>query len=281
MTDLHEPWEPLDSYPDESPPPRQFGDVNLVGLLSVADDLARSLATLKIRVRPHDPKTPLVSPEKAREKLGRCVLGADSNGGCSTEGANLQLNVWDDTTRRDIVDDGTTGCVAHSVDLGDDVTARIRLGATPDVVVGSVHAVSGDGVLPVGSASGSRLARTHRVPARRSGGDGTVPHPGLQPAQGVATTAGEPRADHVHRQDPHRGARSLPRAGRGRPDPRHCGLPSRFPSGDPTGPDGSFMQTQRSIPQPPATHGGVNSPALYRRLYLDLARVDASACRRF
>ncbi|MFB8137852.1 hypothetical protein [Streptomyces mirabilis] len=36
MTDLH---EPLDSYPDELPPPRQHGDVNLVGLLSVADDL--------------------------------------------------------------------------------------------------------------------------------------------------------------------------------------------------------------------------------------------------
>ncbi|MGW5496023.1 hypothetical protein [Streptomyces olivaceoviridis] len=67
MTDLHERWEPLDSYPDESPPPRQCGDVNLVGLLSVADDLARSLATLKIRVRPHGPKTSLVSPEKARE----------------------------------------------------------------------------------------------------------------------------------------------------------------------------------------------------------------------
>ncbi|MFJ2736057.1 hypothetical protein [Streptomyces sp. NPDC087317] len=54
MTDLH---EPLESYPDELPPPRQRGDVNLVGLLSVADDLARSLAALKIRVQPHDPKT--------------------------------------------------------------------------------------------------------------------------------------------------------------------------------------------------------------------------------
>ncbi|MGW3465862.1 hypothetical protein ACWDE9_42775, partial [Streptomyces olivaceoviridis] len=174
-----------------SPPPRQCGDVNLVGLLSIADDLARSLATLKIRVRPPDPKTSLVGPEEARKNaakevdrllgaavhfrrhapaamLGRCVLGADSTGDCSTEGANLQLNVWDDTARRDIVEDGTTGCVAHSVDLGDDVTARIRLGATPDAVVGSVHAVSEGGVLLVGSASGSRLARTHRVPARRS-----------------------------------------------------------------------------------------------------------------
>ncbi|MEN8651730.1 hypothetical protein ABCR94_14155 [Streptomyces sp. 21So2-11] len=122
MTDLHEPLEPLESYPDELPPPRQRGDVNLVGLLSVADDLARSLSALKIRVQPHDPKTSLVSPEKARENtekeidrllgtavylqrhahaalLGRCVLGADSKEDCSTEGANLQLNVWDDTTR--------------------------------------------------------------------------------------------------------------------------------------------------------------------------------------
>ncbi|MFE1901612.1 hypothetical protein [Streptomyces yangpuensis] len=139
MTDLHEPPEPLDTYPDELPPPRQRGDVNLVGLLSMADDLARGLAALKIRVQPHDPKTSLVSPEKARENtekeverlldtavylqrhahaalLGRCVLGADSKEDCSTEGANLQLNVWDDSTRRDIVEDGTTGCVAHTVE---------------------------------------------------------------------------------------------------------------------------------------------------------------------
>jgi LUD domain len=43
-------------------------------------------------------------------------------------------------------------------DLGADVVARIRLGATPDVVVGSVHAVTEDGTLVVGSASGSQLA---------------------------------------------------------------------------------------------------------------------------
>ncbi|MFD5000055.1 hypothetical protein [Streptomyces buecherae] len=139
MTDLHEPLEPLESYPDELPPPRQRGDVNLVGLLSVADDLARELSALKIRAQPHNPKTSLVSPEKARENLekaidrllgravylqrhahaallGRCVLGADSKEDCSTEGARLQLNVWDDTTRRDIVEDGTTGCVTHTIE---------------------------------------------------------------------------------------------------------------------------------------------------------------------
>ncbi|MEU8489317.1 hypothetical protein [Streptomyces sp. NPDC048641] len=140
MTDLHEPLEPLENYPEKLPPPRQPRDVNLVGLLSIADDLARSLSALKIRVQPHNPKTSLVSPEKARENtekevdrllgtavylqrhahaamLGRCVLGADSKEDCSTEGANLQLNVWgDDSRRRDIVEDGTTGCVTHTVE---------------------------------------------------------------------------------------------------------------------------------------------------------------------
>ncbi|MFJ8596409.1 hypothetical protein [Streptomyces sp. NPDC093598] len=137
------------------PPTRQRGDVSLVGLLSIADDLARSLAALKIRVQPYDPKTSLGSPEKARENtakevdrllgtavyfqrhahaamLGRCVLGADSKEDCSTEGANLQLDVWDETTRRDIVEDGTTGCVAHIVEaarraMADPVSRKILL----------------------------------------------------------------------------------------------------------------------------------------------------------
>ncbi|MFD7919753.1 hypothetical protein ACFV3R_11055 [Streptomyces sp. NPDC059740] len=161
MTDLHEPLEPLASYPEELPPPRQRGDVNLVGLLGVADDLARSLAALKIRVQPYDPKTSLVSPEKARENtekevdrllgtavylqrhahaamLGRCVLGADSKEDCSTEGANLQLNVWDDNARRrDVVEDGTTGCVAHTVEaarrtMADPASRKILLAFVRD-----------------------------------------------------------------------------------------------------------------------------------------------------
>ncbi|KPM51818.1 hypothetical protein ACG83_34040 [Frankia sp. R43] len=41
---------------------------------------------------------------------------------------------------------------------GTDVYATIRLGATPDVVVGSVHAVTEGGHLVVGSASGSQFA---------------------------------------------------------------------------------------------------------------------------
>lgn len=130
------------------------------GPARVADDLARSLSALKIRVQPHDPKTSLVSPEKARENtakeidrllgtavylqrhahaamLGRCVLGADSKEDCSTEGAHLQLNVWDDTTRRDIAEDGTTGCVAHTVEaarriMADPASRKILLAFVHD-----------------------------------------------------------------------------------------------------------------------------------------------------
>jgi YkgG family uncharacterized protein len=47
---------------------------------------------------------------------------------------------------------------AQAGDLGDDMWARIRLGALPDVVVGSVHAITEDGRLVVGSASGSQFA---------------------------------------------------------------------------------------------------------------------------
>jgi hypothetical protein len=47
---------------------------------------------------------------------------------------------------------------AEAGDLGDDVDARIRLGATPDVVLGSVHAVTEDGRLVIASASGSQFS---------------------------------------------------------------------------------------------------------------------------
>ncbi|GGV50536.1 hypothetical protein GCM10010293_61650 [Streptomyces griseoflavus] len=134
--------------------------MNLVGLLSIADDPARSLAALKVRMQPHDSKTSLVSPENARENtakevdrllgtaihfqrhahaalLGRCVLGADFKEGCSTEGASLQLNVWDDTTRRDVVEDGTTGCVTHTVEaarraMADPASRKILLAFVRD-----------------------------------------------------------------------------------------------------------------------------------------------------
>ncbi|MEU1792130.1 hypothetical protein ABZ553_40910 [Streptomyces sparsogenes] len=139
MTDLHEPLEPLDSYPDELPPPRQRGDVNIVSLLSMADDLTKEMSALHIRAKCSDPEVAIMPREMVQENLekhavevlekvvylqrrahaamlGRCGLGADSKKDCSTEGANLQLNVWDDTTRRDIVEDGTTACVAHTAE---------------------------------------------------------------------------------------------------------------------------------------------------------------------
>lgn len=47
---------------------------------------------------------------------------------------------------------------AQAGDPGDDIWARARLGAVTDVVVGSVHAVTEQGHLIIGSASGSQLA---------------------------------------------------------------------------------------------------------------------------
>ncbi|SDK04634.1 lactate utilization protein [Nonomuraea jiangxiensis] len=59
----------------------------------------------------------------------------------------------------DIDDSGKFASVrAQAGDLGDDVQARIRLGAAAEVVIGSVHAVTEDGHLVVASASGSQLA---------------------------------------------------------------------------------------------------------------------------
>jgi hypothetical protein len=160
LTDLHEPLEPLDSYPDELPPPRQRGDVNLVSLLSMADDLAKEVSALQIRARASGSEVQIMPREMVQKNLekhvtevlgkvvylqrhahaallGRCVLGADSKEGCSTEGARLQLNVWDDTTRRDIVEDGTTGCVAHTIEaarraMADPASRKILLAFNRD-----------------------------------------------------------------------------------------------------------------------------------------------------
>ncbi|MER6628823.1 LUD domain-containing protein [Streptomyces sp. NPDC000987] len=59
----------------------------------------------------------------------------------------------------DIDDSGHYRSVrAEAGDAPRDVEAQIRLGALPDVVVGSVHAVTEDGRLVIASASGSQLA---------------------------------------------------------------------------------------------------------------------------
>ncbi|WP_203923613.1 LUD domain-containing protein [Rugosimonospora africana] len=47
---------------------------------------------------------------------------------------------------------------AKAGDLSGDVYDQIRLGALPDIVVGSVHAVTEEGHLVVGSATGSQFA---------------------------------------------------------------------------------------------------------------------------
>ncbi|MEV5567916.1 hypothetical protein AB0L54_34435 [Streptomyces sp. NPDC052196] len=160
MTDLHEPLDPLDSYPNELPPPRHVGDVNVAGLLSMADDLAKNVSALLFRARSSGSEVQVMprdmiqrnlekSVAEVLEKvvylqrhahaalLGRCVLGADSKEECSTEGATLQLNVWDDITRRDIVEDGTTGCVAHTIEaarrtMADPVSRKIVLAFVRD-----------------------------------------------------------------------------------------------------------------------------------------------------
>ncbi|HEX6359702.1 LUD domain-containing protein [Actinophytocola sp.] len=58
------------------------------------------------------------------------------------------------------IDDGTE-FVSVRAQLADidpkDVRTQVTMGATPDVVVGSVHAVTEDGVLVAASASGSQL----------------------------------------------------------------------------------------------------------------------------
>src|SRR5262245_60936602 len=59
----------------------------------------------------------------------------------------------------DIEESGRYRSVRRRADeLGADFAAKVRLGAAPDVVVGSVHAVTEDGYLVVASASGSQLA---------------------------------------------------------------------------------------------------------------------------
>ncbi|MEV4267359.1 LUD domain-containing protein [Kribbella sp. NPDC049584] len=59
----------------------------------------------------------------------------------------------------DIEESGQFRSVRHRVaELGGDFTAQVKLGAAPDVVVGSVHAVTEDGYLVAASASGSQLS---------------------------------------------------------------------------------------------------------------------------
>lgn len=82
--------------------------------------------------------------------LGWCMFGADSEEDCSTEGTYLQTNVWDATTRRDIVEGGITGCVDHTVEAAhrtvvEAASPKIPFAFDRDVEGAAVPAPSGSG----------------------------------------------------------------------------------------------------------------------------------------
>jgi hypothetical protein len=85
--------------------------------------------------------------------------------------------------------------------LGDDVDAQMRLGAAPDVVVGSVHALTEDGVMVVTSATGSQLS-SYAAGARKAlwvvGAQKVVPD--LESAFHRIRTYCLPKVDHLVRE---------------------------------------------------------------------------------
>ncbi|MCK9925133.1 lactate utilization protein [Frankia sp. AgPm24] len=92
--------------------------------------------------------------EQARELVGG-LLPTDGQSIFTASSETLRVS----GILADIDESGTyTSVRASAPPPGEDVYATIRLGATPDVVVGSVHAVTEDGALVVGSASGSQFA---------------------------------------------------------------------------------------------------------------------------
>lgn len=66
LTDLYEPLELLDSYPDELPPAPASGDVNRVSLLSMADDLAKGVSALHVRAKCSDPEVAVMQLRPAQ-----------------------------------------------------------------------------------------------------------------------------------------------------------------------------------------------------------------------
>jgi len=92
-------------------------------------------------------------PDDARKLVGELVSPEETVFTASSE--TLRLS----GIQADLDESGGFRSVrAAAGDLGDDFYARIRLGATPDVVVGSVHAVTEEGHVLVASASGSQFA---------------------------------------------------------------------------------------------------------------------------
>ncbi|CAO5155127.1 LUD domain-containing protein [Frankia sp. AiPs1] len=92
--------------------------------------------------------------EQARELVGE-LLPTDGQSIFTASSETLRIS----GILADIDESGKyTSVRANAPAPSDDVYATIRLGASPDVVVGSVHAVTEDGSLVVGSASGSQFA---------------------------------------------------------------------------------------------------------------------------
>jgi len=92
-------------------------------------------------------------PDEARKLVGELVSPDETVFTASSETLRLSGIL------ADLDESGDFRSVRSGAgDLGDDLYARIRLGATPDVVVGSVHAVTEEGHVLVASASGSQFA---------------------------------------------------------------------------------------------------------------------------
>ncbi|WP_159048851.1 hypothetical protein [Streptomyces sp. NRRL B-3648] len=134
--------------------------------------------------------------------LGRCVLGADSKEDCSTESANLQRDVRDDTTRRDIVEDGTTGCVAHTVEaarrfMADPASRRSCSPSSATTKAPPLPALSGSGrTTPRSSSTAASSCARNTASA-----DLTVPRdraPAAKPPHWSATLPYEAREHFKH-----------------------------------------------------------------------------------
>lgn len=118
MTDLHEPPESLHSYPDELPPPRRRGDVNMVGLLSdgvldLADDrgaFADRLADLSgvVELGPVDQEAgessrivSLATPGRFSRSVVTCLATSSSLVNSRTTRSRLPGAIWAAAAGRD------------------------------------------------------------------------------------------------------------------------------------------------------------------------------------
>jgi len=151
---------------------------------------------------------------------------------------------------------------ANAGEPSGDAYDQIRLGATPDVVVGSVHAVTEEGQLVVGSASGSQLA-PYASGARKAiwvvGAQKIVPdlETGIRrirthsAAAGARAAPAAVRTVVVPRPDPHPRAGGVPGPGHRGPDPGGHRVLTPGATGPGVTPAGGPGQARR----PPASTG--------------------------